>query len=76
MFKKVLVALATAAKLDELLKKSIPELEIEIYSDVGNHGKTKKLIKEVVFWIDSSGYSYCIKPESFGVSSVADKYTD
>jgi hypothetical protein len=77
IFHETALSLATAAKLDELLKKKgVSKLEIEIHSDVGNHGKTKKLIKEVVFWIDSSGYSCCIKPESFGASSVADKYTD
>ncbi len=77
IFQETALSLTTAAKLDDLLKKkNISKLEIEIHSDIGNHGKTKKLIKEIVSWIDASGYSYCIKPESFGASSVADKYTD
>ncbi len=76
IFHETALSLATAAKLDELLKKKGVSIEIEIHSDIGNHGKTKELIKEVVSWIDSSGYSYRIKPESFGASSVADRYTD
>ena len=51
-------------------------LGIEVHSDIGNHGKTKELIQEVVSWINASGYAAQIKPESFGASKVADKYTD
>jgi len=77
IFHETSLSLATAAKLDDLLKKQgVRHLEIEIHSDVGNHGKTKELIQEVVAWINASGYTAQIKPDSFGASSVADKYTD
>ncbi len=77
IYHETALSLATAAKLDDLLKKAgLAKVEIEIHSDVGNHGKTKELIQEVVAWINSSGYTAQIKPDSFGASSVADKYTD
>jgi predicted RNase H-related nuclease YkuK (DUF458 family) len=77
IYHETALSLATAAKLDDLLKEEgLPQVEIEIHSDVGNHGKTKELIQEVVAWINSSGYTAQIKPASFGASSVADKYTD
>ncbi len=77
IYHETALSLATAAKLDDLLKQEgLPQVEIEIHSDVGNHGKTKELIQEVVAWINSSGYTAQIKPASFGASSVADKYTD
>jgi len=77
IYHETALSLATAAKIDDLLKKQgVTGLEIEIHSDVGNHGKTKELIQEVVSWINASGYAAQIKPESFGASKVADKYTD
>ncbi|HDD35373.1 MAG TPA: hypothetical protein ENF30_01095 [Candidatus Desulfofervidus auxilii] len=77
IYHETALSLATAARLDDLLKKhGLPNLEIEIHSDVGNHGKTKELIQEVVSWINASGYTAQIKPASFGASTVADKYTD
>ncbi|MDL1956260.1 MAG: ribonuclease H-like YkuK family protein [Candidatus Desulfofervidus auxilii] len=77
IYHETALSLAVAARLDDLLKKhGLTDLEIEIHSDVGNHGKTKELIQEVVSWINASGYTAQIKPESFGASTVADKYTD
>ncbi len=77
IYQETALSLATAAKIDDLLKKKgIPKLKIEIHSDIGNHGKTKELIQEVVSWINASGYTPYVKPESFGASTVADKHTD
>ncbi|HEC68234.1 MAG TPA: hypothetical protein ENI35_05450, partial [Candidatus Desulfofervidus auxilii] len=77
IYHETALSLATAAKIDDLLKKQgVTGLGIEVHSDIGNHGKTKELIQEVVSWINASGYAAQIKPESFGASKVADKYTD
>jgi len=77
IFHETALSLATAAEVDDLLKKKgISNLKIEIHSDIGNNGKTKELIQEVVSWINASGYTPYVKPESFGASTVADKYTD
>lgn len=53
----------------------LSEWPIEIHLDVGKHGETRKLIQEVVGWVTAVGYVPRIKPEAYGASSVADKYT-
>jgi len=51
------------------------DLKVEIHIDVGIHGETKDLIREVVGMVTGSGFRAKIKPEAFGASSVADKHT-
>lgn len=51
------------------------DLNVEIHIDVGVHGDTKDLIREVVGMVTGSGFQAKIKPEAFGASSVADKHT-
>lgn len=46
-----------------------------IHADVGEHGKTKEMVKEVVGLIKSNGFEPSIKPHSFAASVVADRYT-
>lgn len=48
---------------------------VEIHLDVGRHGETRKLIKEIVGWVTAIGYVARIKPDAYGASAVADKYT-
>lgn len=50
-------------------------LNVEIHIDVGRHGETKDLIREVVGMVTGSGFQAKIKPDAFGASSVADKHT-
>ncbi|HAA34763.1 MAG TPA: hypothetical protein DCD97_05580, partial [Firmicutes bacterium] len=38
-------------------------------------GDTKELIREVVGMVIGSGFDARIKPESYGASKVADRYT-
>ncbi|OPY58666.1 MAG: hypothetical protein A4E55_00718 [Pelotomaculum sp. PtaU1.Bin035] len=51
------------------------DLKVEIHIDVGNHGETKNLIREVVGMVTGSGFRAKIKPDAYGASSVADKHT-
>ena len=53
----------------------IEETQVEIHIDVGHHGETKDLIREVVGMVTGSGFEAKIKPESFAASSVADRHT-
>jgi len=46
-----------------------------IHADVGEIGKTKEMVKEVVGLIKSNGFEPRIKPQSFAASVVADRYT-
>jgi predicted RNase H-related nuclease YkuK (DUF458 family) len=50
-------------------------LNIEIHLDVGEKGDTKELIREVVGMVIGSGFHVSIKPDSYGATKVADKYT-
>lgn len=51
------------------------DLQVEIHLDVGTHGATRELIKEVIGMIVGSGFDAKIKPYACGASKVADKYT-
>lgn len=53
----------------------LENLEMEIHLDVGVNGPTREIIKEVVGMVTGSGYDAKIKPESYGASKVADKFT-
>jgi len=65
------IASQVLAKLAEMGQ----DLDVEIHLDVGNNGATKELIKEVVGMVMGSGFTCRIKPEAFGASSVADRFT-
>lgn len=69
-------SLNIAAKLaDKFTSEGLTDLNIEIHLDVGNQGKTKDIIKEVVGMVTGSGFDARIKPDSYGATKVADKYT-
>jgi uncharacterized protein len=48
---------------------------LEIHIDIGPAGETKAFIAEIKGWIAAAGYTARIKPESFGASAVADRFT-
>ncbi len=63
---------------ETLEKENKPGLKYQfeyIHADVGEQGKTKEMVKEVVGLIRSNGFEPCIKPRSFAASVVADRYT-
>lgn len=66
------VAMMVTAKLAE---NGDCRLNVEIHLDVGEQGETKELIREVVGMVIGSGFQAFIKPDSYGASKVADKYT-
>lgn len=54
---------------------SLLQFNLEIHVDIGENGRTKEMIDEVVGMIIGSGFSVRIKPQAYAASSVADKYT-
>ncbi len=50
------------------------EYDLEIHIDVGEHGRTRELIDEVVGYIRGSGFAVKTKPDAYAASSVADKH--
>lgn len=76
IFYEASLSLGLAGRLaDRLAKNGHAGLDVEIHLDVGKQGETRDLIREVVGMITGSGFDAKIKPESYGASKVADKYT-
>jgi predicted RNase H-related nuclease YkuK (DUF458 family) len=61
--------------LQNTLNGDFPHYNLEIHIDVGEHGDTREMIKEVVGMVTGYGYVAKTKPEAYGASYVADKYT-
>jgi len=62
-----------------LLRKTLngnsPFYNLEIHIDVGEHGDTRDMIKEVVGMVTGNGFVAKTKPNAYGASYVADKHT-
>ena len=79
IYEEINFSLKTAQDLLKEIKKNIdpadsPNYNFQIHIDVGQNGKTRNMIKEVVAIVNSNGFEAKIKPESYGASNVADKY--
>lgn len=76
IFYETAISLTLAEKLAESMQQAgASALNVEIHLDVGEGGETKDLIREVVGMVVGSGFHAEIKPNSYGASKVADKYT-
>lgn len=76
IFYETSTSLTVASQLTEMLEKAgVADFDVQIHIDVGRQGETKDLIREIVGMVTGSGYQAAIKPDSFGASKVADKYT-
>jgi len=63
-------------KIKDSGKKNDLRYELRyIHADVGENGKTKDMIKEVIGLIKGNGFEAKIKPESFAASNVADRFS-
>lgn len=71
------VAVIFGEKIEKKLAKLKPfnHDDLEIHTDIGQNRDTKDRIKEVVGMVRGNGFLIKIKPESFGASAVAGKYT-
>ncbi|HLN64883.1 MAG TPA: ribonuclease H-like YkuK family protein [Symbiobacteriaceae bacterium] len=76
IFYETAISLTLAEKLAESLAEAGAKgLNVEIHLDVGESGETKDLIRDVVGMVAGSGFHAEIKPNSYGASKVADRYT-
>ncbi|ARU60964.1 hypothetical protein CBW65_07610 [Tumebacillus avium] len=75
MFTEASLSLMLCGELRELLHDQQLVQNLEVHLDVGQNGATEPLIKELVGWVEGSGYEARIKPDSFVASKVADRYT-
>lgn len=49
------------------------DVSVELHCDVGNDGRSRETIREVVGWVESCGYVCRIKPDSPAASSLANR---
>lgn len=77
IFYETALSLEISTHLKEFLATSglLEKVNLEIHVDIGNNGQTRKLIREIVAMVSGSGLVTKIKPDSFGASKVADRYT-
>lgn len=76
IYQEATMSLETSENFVDFFKTNgISKYNIQIHVDIGHNGETRDLITEVVGMIRGSGYEVKIKPDSYGASKVADKYT-
>lgn len=71
------LSLDYASRLAKKLADGNLDYDIEIHLDVGDgeQNKTKSIVRQVTGMITGSGFTAYIKPNAYGASTVADKYT-
>lgn len=79
IYAETLMSLDFAREFVPLLKvtfdRTSPNYNLEIHIDVGEHGDTREMIKEVVGMVTGNGFVAKTKPDAYGASYVADKHT-
>lgn len=78
IYAETFASLDFATNFVPLLKKALnghsPNYNLEIHVDVGEHGDTREMIREVVGMVTGNGFVAKTKPEAYGASYVADKH--
>ena len=76
IYQEATMSLQTSENFVMFFKQNgISKYNIQIHVDIGHNGETRDMITEVVGMIRGSGYDVKIKPDSYGASKVADRYT-
>lgn len=79
IYAETMASLSFATIFVPLFKKFLngraPSYNLEIHVDVGEHGDTRDMIKEVVGMVTGNGFVAKTKPDAYAASYVADKHT-
>src|SRR3989338_7841085 len=76
IYQEATMSLQTSENFVMFFKQNgISKYNIQIHVDIGPNGATREMITEVTSMVRGSGYDVKIKPDSFGASKVADRYT-
>jgi len=79
IYVETLTSLQFASEFVPKLKKTLnghaPKYLLEIHVDIGEHGETREMIKEITGMVTGNGFVAKTKPYAFGASYVADKHT-
>lgn len=79
IYAETMKSLNFAIELKPILKKyfngNYSKLDFEIHVDIGENGKTKEMISEIVGMIKGNGFNVKTKPNAYVASKVADRHT-
>jgi len=76
IYQEAIMSLETSENFINFFQiNGISRYNIQIHVDIGHNGETRDMINEVVGMVRGSGYEVKIKPDSYGASKVADRYT-
>ncbi|UFJ40505.1 ribonuclease H-like YkuK family protein [Brevibacillus humidisoli] len=64
-----------AAELREYLKDRMLSIPIRLHFDIGHNGPTHKYVKRLMQLAKANDFEAHVKPDSFGASTIADKFT-
>jgi len=69
------LALKMREVIEQRADKNLNYVFEYIHADVGQHGATKDMVKEVVGLIKGNGFEAKIKPEAYAATVVADRFS-
>lgn len=76
IYQEVMISLKLAEDiLFNLSQNKDINFDFEVHVDVGSQGKTKDMLQEIIGMVRGSGFNIRTKPESYGASKVADRFT-
>lgn len=75
IFSEASQSLSLAGSIIDFFAVFSSRLTVEIHLDVGEQGKTRELIQQVVAMVNTSGFLARVKPLSYAASKVADRFT-
>jgi len=76
IYQEVMMSLKLAGEvLFNISQNKELKFDFEVHVDVGSKGETKEMLQEIIGMVRGSGFEVRIKPESYGASKVADRYT-
>ena len=76
IYQEVMMSLKLAGEvLFNLSQNKELKFDFEVHVDVGSKGETKEMLQEIIGMVRGSGFEVRTKPESYGASKVADRYT-
>jgi len=76
IYQEVMMSLKLAGEvLFNISQNKELKFDFEVHVDVGSKGETKEMLQEIIGMVRGSGFEVRTKPESYGASKVADRYT-
>ncbi len=76
IYQEVMMSLKLAGEvLFNISQNKELKFDFEVHVDIGSKGDTKEMLQEIIGMVRGSGFEVRTKPESYGASKVADRYT-